>query len=246
MEDISPPLLFKTSLENWFGDLNAGCPLSATFLIISSAVEFHFRQGLKDRVPYHFSSSPDPRKVQRPSKSNFAQADTEAEFCLHTSSLRFWSESVSVYIAMRMILVEKLSCCGSWVNPATRTRLAPRRCRRADDILGSGCSSIYHHGSVYSMGIRCLALTECHLTEKIIIHQLQDKEIQHVSQNVPSTYAYETCLMPSPQAHQTTAHPTCCVHAATEFCESCHPQTRSSSDDVSFHVQAWTRRTAKQ
>ena len=194
MEDISPPLLFKTSLENWFGHLNAGCPHSAKFLIISCAVEFHFWQGLKDRVPYHFSS---PRKVQRPSISNFSQADTEAEFCLHTSSLRFWSQSVSVYIAMRMILVEKLSCCGSSVNPATRTRLAPRRCRRADDILGSGCSSIYR-------------------------------------------------LMPSPQAHQTTAHATSCVFQVTEFCDSCHPQTRSSSDDISFHVQARTRRTAKQ
>ena len=49
-----------------------------------------------------------------------------------------------------------------------------------------------------------------------------------------------------PPAHQTTAHATCCVDAVTEFCDSCHPQTRSSSDDVSFHVQAWTRRTAKQ
>ena len=52
--------------------------------------------------------------------------------------------------------------------------------------------------------------------------------------------------MPSPQAHQTTVHATCCVYKVTEFCDSCRPQTRSSSDDVSFHVQACTRRAAKQ
>ena len=56
----------------------------------------------------------------------------------------------------------------------------------------------------------------------------------------------ETCLMLFPPAHQTTARATCCVDAVTEFCDSCRSQTRRSSVDVSFHVQAWTRRTAKQ
>ena len=79
-----------------------------------------------------------------------------------------------------------------------------------------------------------------------IIHQLQDKEKQHLNQNVPSENENETCLMHSPPAYQTTACATFCVDAVTEFCDSCHPQTRSSSVDVSFHVQAWTRRTAKE
>ena len=39
---------------------------------------------------------------------------------------------------------------------------------------------------------------------------------------------------------------TLCVDAVTEFCDSCHSQGDSRPDDVSFHVQAYTRRTTQQ
>ena len=62
---------FKAPRANGLEHLNTGCPLSAKILIISSAVTFHFPSVLWERVPYHFSSSPGPRKVKLPSGKIF-------------------------------------------------------------------------------------------------------------------------------------------------------------------------------
>ena len=48
------------------------------------------------------------------------------------------------------------------------------------------------------------------------------------------------------ESYRGTTFRTFCVDAVTEFCETCTSQSRSRPDDVSFHVQAWTRRTTKQ
>ena len=53
---------------------------------------------VRERVPYHFPSSPGPRKVQHPVGNGLAYADTHDEICEHLSSLRFWFKFVSLYI----------------------------------------------------------------------------------------------------------------------------------------------------
>ena len=101
------------------------------------------------------SSSPGPRNVHRPSSDTLAYTATQVEICLHTSSLRFWSQSMSLYIDMKMIrpfeLVwmyvlalahllcfgEKLNRCVSWVNALVEPPPARWRCRSAGKSLGS-------------------------------------------------------------------------------------------------------------
>ena len=186
--------LWTNGLSNFTLDLHFAQKFSSSLVLLNSI------SGQVCRRVSHSSSSPDPGKVQRPSRSNFAQADTEPEFVCTPLHYVSGPQSVSMNVAMKMILVEKLSCCGSLVNPATRTRLALWRCRRADDILGSRCSSIFHRGSVLNGNpMPCthrlpLDRNDC------IIHELQDKENQHSNQNVPSANENETCLMLFPPA----------------------------------------------
>ena len=55
--------------------------------------------------------------------------------------------------------------------------------------------------------------------------------------------------MPTPNTRESfrcTTFRTCFLDASTEFFESCHSQTRSRPDDVSFLARTWTRRTTKQ
>ena len=56
-----------------------------------------------ERLSYHYSSSLCPLKVHRPSGNILAQDAASAEFCLRTSSLRFRSQSLSLYLDMKIV-----------------------------------------------------------------------------------------------------------------------------------------------
>ena len=65
------------------------------------------------KLPYHFSSSPEPKKVHRPGSKPLTKDATRVALCLQTSSTCFWCPKMSLDIDVKILHLEVKTAANS-------------------------------------------------------------------------------------------------------------------------------------
>ena len=101
--NLPPPLLLSTPLDNGLAARKTGCPLSPNSNIIFSAILSHSPCGLSALIEYHFFSEPRPRNDHCPAPNLFAYRETSRALDSHSFLLSSDPHEMSLNIDMKMI-----------------------------------------------------------------------------------------------------------------------------------------------